>query len=200
VKVSRIGLGAMGFGDRAWRSWVLDLEQSRAVFRRAVDAGINFIDTCDYYASGASEEIVGALIAEHGSRSEFVLATKVGNPMGRDANARGYSRKQIIEPVEHSLRRLRTDYIDLYQIHVWDPATNLAEMVEAFDHLVRAGKVLYVGITDMPFWQFATAYFHAERHGPAYFVAVQNHYNLLWREDERELLPFCRAQGIGLIL
>jgi 1-deoxyxylulose-5-phosphate synthase len=199
LKVSRIGLGAMGFGDRSWRSWVLDLEQSRAVFRRAVDAGINFIDTCDYYSAGASEEIVGTLIAEHGNRGEFVLATKVGNPMGRDANARGYSRKHIIVAAENSLRRLRADYIDLYQTHIWDPATNLEEMVEAFDHLVRAGKVLYVGITDMPFWQFATAHFHAERHGLARFAAVQNHYNLLWREDERELLPFCRAQGIGLI-
>jgi aryl-alcohol dehydrogenase-like predicted oxidoreductase len=199
VKVSRIGLGAMGFGDRSWRSWVLDLEQSQAVFRRAVDAGINFIDTCDYYSAGASEEIVGRLIAQHGSRNEFVIATKLGNPMGRDVNARGYSRKHIIEAVEHSLHRLRTDYIDLYQTHIWDPTSNLEEMVEAFHHLVQAGKVLYVGITDMPFWQFATAYFHAKRQGLAGFVSVQNHYNLLWREDERELLPFCRAQGIGLI-
>jgi aryl-alcohol dehydrogenase-like predicted oxidoreductase len=141
LKVSRIGLGAMGFGDRAWRSWVLDLEQSRVVFRRAVDAGINIIDTCDYYSAGASEEIVGTLISEHGNRGEFVLATKVGNPMGRDANARGYSRKHIIEAVEHSLRRLRTDYIDLYQTHIWDPATNLEEMVEAFGELMRTGKV-----------------------------------------------------------
>lgn len=199
VKVSRIGLGAMGFGDRSWRSWVLDLEQSRAIFRRAIEQGINFIDTCDYYSAGVSEEIVGTLIAETGNRSEFVIATKVGNPMGRDANARGYSRKHIIDAAERSLRRLRTDYIDLYQTHIWDPATNLEEMTEAFDHLVRAGKVLYVGITDMPFWQFATAYFHAQHHGLAQFVSVQNHYNLLWREDERELLPFCRAQGIGLI-
>ena len=199
LKVSRIGLGAMGFGDRSWRSWVLDLEQSREIFRRAFDAGVNFIDTCDYYSAGASEEIVGKLVGEVGSRTGMVIATKVGNPMGRDANARGYSRKHIIEAAEGSLRRLRTDYIDVYQTHIWDPATNLDEMVEAFDHLVRSGKVLYVGITDMPFWQFATAYFYAERHGLARFMSAQNHYNLLWRDDERELLPFCRAQGIGLI-
>jgi len=199
LRISRLGLGAMGFGDRSWRSWVLDLEQSRAIFRRAVEQGINFVDTCDYYSAGVSEEIVGTLIAESGQRSEFVIATKVGNPMGRDPNARGYSRKHIIEAAERSLRRLRTDYVDIYQTHIWDPATNLEEMMEAFDHLVRSGKVLYVGITDMPFWQFSTAYFYAHRHGLAQFVSVQNHYNLLWREDERELLPFCRAQGIGVV-
>jgi aryl-alcohol dehydrogenase-like predicted oxidoreductase len=199
LKISRLGLGAMGFGDTSWRSWVLDLDQSRAVFRRAIEAGINFIDTCDYYSAGMSEEIVGTLVAEHGNRNELVIATKVGNPMGRDANARGFSRKHIIDAAERSLRRLRTDHIDIYQTHIWDKTTNLEEMTEAFDHLVRAGKVLYVGITDMPFWQFATAYFHAERNGLAQFASVQNHYNLLWREDERELLPFCRAQGIGLI-
>jgi aryl-alcohol dehydrogenase (NADP+) len=197
--VSRLGLGAMGFGDTSWRSWVLDLDQSRAAFRRAIEAGINFVDTCDYYSAGMSEEIVGTLVAEHGNRAELVIATKVGNPMGRDANARGFSRKHIVDAAEQSLRRLRTDHIDIYQTHIWDKTTNLEEMAEAFDHLVRSGKVLYVGITDMPFWQFATAYFHAERNGLACFAAVQNHYNLLWREDERELLPFCRAQGIGLI-
>ena len=199
LKVSRLSLGAMGFGDHAWRSWVLPLEQSRAVFRRAADAGINLIDTCDYYSSGVSEEIVGALIAEHGDRSEWIIATKAGNPMGRGPNARGFSRKHLFEAVDASLRRLRTDYIDIYQTHIWDPATNLAEMMEAFNDLVRTGKVIYIGITDMPFWQFATAHFHAVQHGLARFVSVQNHYNLIWREDERELLPFCRAQGIGLI-
>ena len=199
LKLSRLGLGAMGFGDTSWRSWVLDLDASRAIFRRAIAAGITFIDTCDYYSAGASEEIVGTLVAEHGNRSDLVIATKVGNPMGRDANGRGYSRKHIINAAEQSLRRLRTDHIDIYQTHIWDPATNLEEMMAAFDHLVRTGKVLYLGITDMPFWQFATAQFHAERHGLARFVSVQNHYNLLWREDERNLLPFCRAQGIGLI-
>jgi aryl-alcohol dehydrogenase-like predicted oxidoreductase len=198
LKVSRISLGAMGFGDKAWRSWVLDLEGSRAIFRRALEHGINLIDTCDYYSSGRSEEIVGALVKDV-PRSEIVVATKVGNPMGRGPNARGYSRKHLFEAVDASLRRLGTDYIDIYQTHIWDPATNLPEMMDALDDLVRAGKVLYIGITDMPFWQFASAYFHAERHGRAQFVSVQNHYNLLWREEERELLPFCRARGIGLI-
>jgi aryl-alcohol dehydrogenase-like predicted oxidoreductase len=199
LKVSRLSLGAMGFGDHAWRSWVLPLDDSRSIFRRAADAGINLIDTCDYYSSGVSEDIVGTLIAEQGGRSGWVIATKAGNPMGRGPNARGFSRKHLYEAVEASLRRLRTDYIDIYQTHIWDPATNLAEMMDAFNDLVRSGKVLYIGITDIPFWQFATAYFQAVQHGHARFVSVQNHYNVIWREDERELLPFCRAQGIGLI-
>ena len=176
-----------------------DLEQSRAVFRRAVDAGINFIDTCDYYSSGRERGDRRYAVAEHGNRGEFVLATKVGNPMGRDANARGYSRKHIIEAAEDSLRRLGPTTSTSTRPISGIRHTNSDEMVEAFDHLVRGGKVLYVGITDMPFWQFATAYFHAERRGLARFISMQNHYNLLWREDERELLPFCRAQGIGLI-
>ncbi len=141
------------------------------MFRRAIEAGINFINTCDYYSAGVSEEIVGTLVAEHGNRDELVIATKVGNPMGRDANARGFSRKHIINAAEKSLRRLRTDHVDLYQTHIWDPTTNLDEMMAAFDHLVRAGKVLYVGITDMPFWQFATAYFTAQRAGLATFTS-----------------------------
>jgi 1-deoxyxylulose-5-phosphate synthase len=198
LKVSRLALGAMGFGDRSWRSWVLPLDESRAIFRRAADAGINLIDTCDYYSSGVSEDIVGALIAEH-NRSDWIVATKAGNPMGKGPNARGFSRKHLFEAVNASLRRLRTDYIDIYQTHIWDQTTNLAEMMEAFGDLVRTGKVLYIGITDMPFWQFATAHFYAVQHDLPRFVAVQNHYNLIWREDERELLPFCRAQGIGLI-
>jgi aryl-alcohol dehydrogenase-like predicted oxidoreductase len=189
----------MGFGDTGWRSWVLALEDSRTIFRRALDAGISVIDTCDYYSAGLSETIVGTLVAETGSRADLVIATKGGNPMGKGANARGYSRKHLFEAVDQSLRRLRTDYIDIHQTHIWDPATDLAEMMDAYDDLVRAGKVLYVGITDMPVWQFALAQSHAARLGRARFVSVQNHYNLLWREDERELLPYCRAEGIGLI-
>lgn len=197
--VSRLSLGAMGFGDTRWRSWVLALDDSRAIFRRALDAGIGVIDTCDYYSAGLSETIVGTLVAEAGSRADLVIATKAGNNMGKAANARGYSRKHLFEAVEQSLRRLQTDYIDLYQTHIWDPATDLGEMMDAYDDLVRSGKVLYVGITDMPFWQFALAQGHASRHGRTRFAAVQNHYNLLWREDERELLPYCRAEGIGMI-
>jgi aryl-alcohol dehydrogenase-like predicted oxidoreductase len=189
----------MGFGDPSWRSWVLQEEASRAIIRRALDQGITAIDTCDYYSNGRSEEIVGRALKDFVKRDEIVLATKVGMPMGKGPNARGFSRKHIVEALEQSLRRLQVDYIDLYQTHIWDPATNIAEMMQAFHDLVRAGKVLYIGITDMPFWQFATAHLHAVHNGLTPFAAVQNHYNLIWREDERDLVPFCRAQGIGLI-
>jgi 1-deoxyxylulose-5-phosphate synthase len=199
LRVSRLSLGAMGFGDTTWRSWVLALDDSRAIFRRALDRGVSVIDTCDYYSAGLSETIVGTLVAEAGSRADLVIATKAGNPMGTAANARGYSRKHLFEALDQSLRRLKTDYIDLYQTHIWDPATDLGEMMDAYDDLVRSGKVLYVGITDMPFWQFALAQAHAAHQGRTRFASVQNHYNLLWREDERELLPYCRAEGIGLI-
>jgi aryl-alcohol dehydrogenase-like predicted oxidoreductase len=199
LKVSRLSLGAMGFGDRKWRSWVLPLEESRVVFKRALDAGINLIDTCDYYSAGRSEEIVGTLVAETLPRRAIVIATKLGNPMGEGPNARGFSRKHIVEACEQSLRRLKTDYIDIYQTHIWDPSANLVEMMRAFDDLVRAGKVRYLGITDMPFWQFAKAHLHALHNRLTPFTCVQSHYNLLWREDERELMPFCRSEGIGLI-
>lgn len=199
LKVSRLSLGAMGFGSPEWRSWVLAEEQSRAVARKAFDAGINVIDTCDYYSNGRSEEIVGRLCRDFVKRSEIIIATKVGNPMGKGPNARGFSRKHLFEGVDASLKRLGTDYIDLYQTHIWDSATNIEEMVHAFDDLVRSGRVLYLGITDMPAWQFAKALYHAKHHNLARFVSVQNHYNPIWREDERELMPLCRAEGIGLI-
>jgi 1-deoxyxylulose-5-phosphate synthase len=199
LKVSRLGFGAMGIGDKAWREWVLDEDESRPVLRRVLDCGINFIDTCDFYSLGRSEEIVGSLLAGFVRRDEIVLATKVGNPMGGGANARGFSRKHLFEALDASLRRLKMDYIDLYQTHIWDPATDIEEMVDAFDALVRSGKVLYVGITDMPCWQFTKAFYYAQHHGRARFVSVQNHYNPIWREDERELLPFCRAETIGVI-
>ena len=199
LKVSRLGLGAMGVGDKSWRSWVLDEEASRPILKRALDLGINFIDTCDYYSTGRSEEVLGRFIGSFVRREEIVLATKVGNPMGKGANARGYSRKHLHEAVDQSLRRLQTDYIDLYQTHIWDPSTEIEEMVDAFDALVRSGKVLYLGITDMPAWQLAKAYYYAAHSGRARFISVQNHYNPIWREDERELLPFCRAEGLGVI-
>ena len=199
LKVSRLTLGAMGFGDQAWRGWVLKEDESRAIIRRALDLGINAIDTCDYYSNGRSEEIVGRAIKDFVKREEIVLATKVGMPMGKGPNARGFSRKHIVEAVDQSLERLQVDYIDLYQTHIWDPRTNLEEMMQAFHDLVRSGKVLYIGITDIPFWQFATAHLYAVHNGLTPFAAVQNHYNLIWREDERDLLPFCRAQGIGLL-
>ena len=199
LKVSRLTLGAMGFGDSGWRSWVLGDSESRAIIRRALDLGINAIDTCDFYSNGQSEEIVGRALKDFVKRGEIVIATKVGNPMGKGPNDRGFSRKHIFDAVEQSLKRLQVDYIDLYQTHIWDPRTNLEEMMHAFHDLVRSGKVLYIGITDIPFWQFATAHLYAVHNGLTSFTTVQNHYNLIWREDERDLLPFCRAHGIGLI-
>jgi aryl-alcohol dehydrogenase-like predicted oxidoreductase len=199
LKVSRLGLGAMGIGHPSWREWVLDENASRPIVKRAFEAGINFIDTCDYYSNGESEVVVGRLIKEFAKRGEVVLATKVGNPMGKGPNARGYSRKHLFEAVDASLKRLGTDYIDLYQTHIWDRATNLEEMIDAFDALVASGRVLYLGITDMPAWQFVKAYCHQKLRGLSRFVSVQNHYNPIWREDERELIPFCLDEAIGQI-
>ena len=199
LKVSVIGLGAMGMGDPSWREWVGNETRSGPVFTKAIEAGINFVDTCDFYSNGESERIVGKFIAEMGIRNEIVLATKGGNPMGKGPNARGYSRKHLFEAVDASLRRLRTDRIDLYQTHIWDPTSDLDELVDALDALVRSGKVLYVGITDMPAWQFAKALYTQLHRGAARFVSVQNHYNPIWREDERDLMPLCLAEGIGLI-
>ncbi len=199
LKVSRLGFGAMGIGHSSWREWVLAEDAGRLIVKRALDAGINFIDTCDYYSNGESEIAIGRLMKQFVKRDEIVLATKVGNPMGKGSNAKGYSRKHLFEAVDASLKRLGTDYIDLYQTHIWDPSTDLDEMIEAFDALVRSGRVLYLGITDMPAWQFAKAFFHQKLRGLSRFVSVQNHYNPIWREDERELIPLCRAEGIGLI-
>jgi aryl-alcohol dehydrogenase-like predicted oxidoreductase len=199
LKVSKLALGAMGIGAPEWRGWVLDEAASRPVVKRCLDQGINLIDTCDFYSAGRSEEIVGRLLKEFIPRNEIVLATKAGNPMGKGPNAKGYSRKHLIEACEQSLKRLGVDYIDLYQTHIWDPVTNLEEMAEAFDALVRSGKVLYLGITDMPAWQFAKALYHQRHNGLAQFVSVQNHYNPIWREDERELMPLCQVEGVGLI-
>ncbi len=199
LTVSRLSLGIMGIGDKKWRSWVLDVGESKPVVRSALDHGINLIDTCDFYSGGASESALGELLNGFIDRSQVLIATKFGMNMGSAANQRGYSRKHVIEACEASLRRLKTDRIDLYQTHIWDPSTNIEELVEALDQLVRSGKVLYVGATDMPAWQFVKAVCHAKAKGLAHFVAMQNHYNLVWREDERELLPFCKAEGIGTL-
>ena len=199
LMVSRLSLGAMGIGDKSWRSWVLDLEEAKPVVRRALDSGINLIDTCDFYSKGESERVLGRMLDGFISRDDVVIATKFGMNMGPGPNHRGYSRKHVIEAVEGSLRRLGTDYIDLYQTHIWDPSANIEELVEALDHLVRTGKVLYVGATDMPAWRFVKAVCHAKANGLAHFVSMQSHYNLVWREDEREMFPFCRAEGIGLL-
>lgn len=199
LRVSRIAFGAMGVGDPKWRSWVLTEEQARPLMRRALEAGINLFDTCDYYSGGQSEVILGRLLREMSPREEVVIATKLGNPMGKGPNARGYSRKHIVEAAEASLRRLGVERIDLLQTHIWDPASDIQELVRAFDDLVHTGKVLYVGATDMPCWQFAKSVYSARLQGMHAFASMQNHYNLVWREDERELIPFCQSEGIGLL-
>ena len=199
LRVARLSLGAMGIGDRSWRDWVLPEAEGRAIVKRALDHGINLIDTCDYYSNGRSEEAVGRILRDLVKREEVIVATKVGNPMGKGPNARGFSRKHLFEAADASLKRLGIDYIDLYQTHIWDRASDVEEMMHAFADLVRSGRVLYLGITDMPAWQFAKAYYYAAHHGLARFLSVQNHYNPIWREDERELIPLCRAEGIGLL-
>ncbi|MEW6438829.1 MAG: aldo/keto reductase [Pseudomonadota bacterium] len=199
LQVSRIALGAMGFGSPTWRSWVLDRKKSASILARALEHGINLIDTCDFYSAGESERLLGELLREMNARNAVLIATKLGNPTGKGPNDRGYSRKHIIEAVDASLVRLKTDRIDLLQTHIWDPSTNIEEMVEAFDFVVRQGKVLYVGGTDIPCWQFARAICHARVNRLTQFSTMQHHYNALWREDERELIPYCRAEGIGLL-
>jgi aryl-alcohol dehydrogenase (NADP+) len=200
LKVSRICLGTMTYGSRKWRDWVLDEDEARPFYRQAIEAGINFFDTADMYSEGASEEVTGRALKEFGpSREEIVIATKVFNPMGSDPNKRGLSRKHIHHAVEDSLRRLGTDYIDLYQIHRHDSQTPIEETLEALDSLVRAGKVLYIGASSMAAWQFAKMLGVSERRGLAKFVTMQNHYNLLYREEEREMNPFCVEEGIGII-
>ena len=199
LKVSRLSLGAMAFGSRQWRPWILEERESRPILRGALDHGINFYDTSDFYSLGVSEELLGRVLLQYAPRDELVIATKVGNPMGKGPNNRGFSRKYLIQAVDASLRRLGTDYIDLYQTHVWDPSTNLQEMVEAFHALVAAGKVRYVGATTMPAWQFAKSLYLARLGSMHGFVAMQGHYNLVHREEERELIPLCRDEGIALI-
>jgi aryl-alcohol dehydrogenase-like predicted oxidoreductase len=198
--VSRVCLGTMTYGSRKWREWMLEEEESQPFFRRAFELGINFFDTADMYSVGVSEEITGrAIKAFGGGRDRVVLATKVFNPMGDDPNQRGLSRKHIHHAAEDSLRRLGTDYIDLYQIHRFDPQTPVEETMEALNDLVRAGKVLYLGASSMYAWQLAKMNQAAKANGWAPFVMMQNHYNLLYREEEREMVPLCIDQSIGLM-
>ena len=199
LKVSRLVLGCMTFGDPAWAGWVLDAEKSRPLIRKALDIGINVFDTADMYSTGRSEEIVGQTLHDWAKRHEVVIATKLYNPMGPDPNNRGLSRKHVFEACDASLRRLKTDYIDLYQIHRFDRDTPLEETLDALDDLVRAGKVRYLGASSMYAWQFMKALGLQRQHGWAPFVSMQNHYNLLYREEEREMLPLCRSEGIGVI-
>lgn len=199
VKVSRICLGTMTYGSPAWRDWVLDEAASRPFIKRALELGINFFDTADMYSLGASEEVVGRALRDFAKRDDVVLATKVYNPMGTGPNDRGLSRKHIMSAVDASLRRLGTDYVDLYQIHRWDAETPIEETLEALHDVVKAGKARYIGASSMYAWQFTKSLYLAERYGWTRFVSMQNHYNLVYREEEREMLPLCRAEGIGVM-
>jgi len=200
VKVSRICLGAMTYGSKRWREWVLEEEVSRPFIQRALELGINFFDTADMYSVGASEEVLGRALKDFGpGRDRVVIATKVFNPMGDDPNQRGLSRKHIRHAIDDSLRRLGTDYVDLYQIHRLDYETPMEEVLEALDDVVKAGKALYVGASSMFAWQFAKMLYLADAMGLKRFVSMQNHYNLIYREEEREMLPLCRDEGIAVI-
>ena len=199
LRVSRLCLGTMTFGSPAWRPWVLGEEASRPFIRRAVEAGINFFDTADMYSRGVSEEILGRALRDFTTRDQAVVATKAFFPMGEGPNNGGLSRKHLLESIDASLRRLGTDHVDLYQIHRFDPDTPIEETLEALDDIVRAGKARYIGASSMYAWQFARMLHVAERRGWTRFVAMQNHYNLVYREEEREMLPLCRAEGIGVI-
>jgi aryl-alcohol dehydrogenase (NADP+) len=200
LQVSRICLGAMTYGSKKWREWVLDEEESRPFIRRALELGINFFDTADMYSTGMSEEVLGRALKDFGpSRDKLVIATKVFNPMNDDPNGRGLSRKHILHSIDASLRRLGTDYVDLYQIHRFDYSTPIEETLDALNDVVRAGKALYLGASSMFAWQFAKMLGVSERRGLTRFVAMQNHYNLIYREEEREMIPLCRSEGIGLI-
>jgi 1-deoxyxylulose-5-phosphate synthase len=199
LKVSRLCLGAMTYGDPNWRAWVLPEESSRPFISRALELGINFFDTADMYSRGVSEQILGRAIRDFTRRDAVVIATKAYFPMSDDPNDRGLSRKHLLASIDASLARLGTDYVDLYQIHRWDDETPIEETLSALHDIVRAGKARYIGASSMAAWQFAQALYLADRHGWTRFVSMQNHYNLVYREEEREMLPLCRDQGIGII-
>lgn len=199
LKVSRLCLGCMTYGTSKWRPWVLDEEASRPFFKAALEAGINFFDTADIYSVGVSEEVTGRALRDFAKRDQVVIATKVYQAMSHDPNDRGLSRKHIMNSINASLRRLGTDYVDLYQIHRWDYSTPIEETLDALNDVVRAGKARYIGASSMFAWQFAKALYTSDLRGWARFVSMQNHYNLVYREEEREMNPLCRDQGIGLI-
>ncbi len=201
LEVSAVCLGCMSYGtpEQGAHPWSLGEEDSRPFIRQAIEAGINFFDTANVYSLGSSEEILGRALADFAIRDEVVIATKVFMPMRRGRNASGLSRKAIMAEIDASLRRLGTDYVDLYQIHRWDPRTPIEETMEALHDVVKAGKARYIGASSMYAWQFAKALFTADLHGWTRFVSMQNHYNLLNREEEREMLPLCADQGIGVI-
>ncbi|MFL5508477.1 MAG: aldo/keto reductase [Gemmatimonadaceae bacterium] len=199
LEVSRICLGCMTYGAPKWRPWVLDEVDSRPFFRKALDLGINFFDTADMYSMGVSEEVTGRALREMAKMEEIVLATKVHFPMGDGPNMGGISRKHIVQACEASLRRLGVDTIDLYQIHRFKSTVPIEETLAALDHLVRQGKVRYIGASSGYAWQMARALSTSEKNGWARFISMQNHYNLVYREEEREMIPLCMDQGIGII-
>jgi aryl-alcohol dehydrogenase (NADP+) len=200
LKVSRLCLGCMTYGTKTWRDWVLEEADAKPFIRQALAAGINFFDTADMYSRGASEEILGRTLKEFGvARDRTVIATKVFSQMSDDPNDRGLSRKHIMHSIDNSLRRLGTDYVDLYQIHRFDYETPIEETLEALTDVVKSGKSLYIGASSMHAWQFTKMLLVAEQQGLSRFVSMQNHYNLMYREEEREMIPLCQDQGIGLI-
>ncbi|PET75325.1 aldo/keto reductase [Bacillus sp. AFS001701] len=201
LEISRLCLGCMGFGDaKRWiHPWVIDEESSRTIIKKALDLGINFFDTANVYSDGTSEEFVGRALKDYANRDEIVLATKVYFPMHKGPNGSGLSRKHIMSEIDKSLKRLGTDYVDLYQIHRWDYNTPIKETMEALHDLVKAGKVRYIGASAMYAWQFLKALHVAEKNGWTKFVSMQNHLNLIYREEEREMLPLCKEENIGVI-
>lgn len=200
LKVSRLCLGVMTYGSKAWREWVLEEAEGRPFIQRALELGINFFDTADMYSLGVSEEILGRALKDFASsRENVVIATKVFNAMGDGPNERGLSRKHIMHSIDNSLRRLGVDYVDLYQIHRFDYETPIEETIEALHDVVKAGKALYVGASSMHAWQFAKMLYTADAMGMTRFVSMQNHYNLVYREEEREMLPLCDEEGIAVI-
>ena len=200
LTVSRICLGMMTYGTPTWRDWILTEEESQPFIKRAIELGINFFDTADMYSLGVSEEVTGRALRKFARREEVVLATKVFFPLNEnDPNARGLSRKHIMDAIDASLKRLGTDYVDLYQIHRWDYNTPIEETMEALHDVVKSGKARYIGASSMYTWQFAKAQHTADLHGWTRFVSMQNHMNLVYREEEREMNPFCIDQGVGLI-
>ena len=200
MKVSRLCLGMMSYGSKKWRDWVLEEEEAKPFIKRALDGGINFFDTADVYSLGESERITGNLLKHFGVKREtVVVATKVRNPLSDDVNDIGLSRKHIMDSIDNSLKRLQMDYVDLYQIHRWDYETPIEETMEALHDVVKAGKARYIGASSMFAWQFSKAQYTAQSHGWTRFVSMQNHYNLVYREEEREMIPLCLDQGVGLI-
>lgn len=199
LKVSRLCLGMMTYGTPQWREWVLDEPASQPFIKRALDAGINFYDTANVYSIGVSEEVTGHALLKYAKREDVVIATKVHGAMGPGPNDRGLSRRHIMQSIDASLARLGTDYVDLYQIHRYDPDTPIEETMEALHDVVRAGKARYIGASSMYAYQFAKMQHAADQHGWTRFVSMQNHYNLVYREEEREMIPLCREDGVGLI-